>query len=154
MLGQNINLFNHQKSQNDEKNNNYNFNENYVNPINQNNNPNYYFQYFNSNSQNINMLNKNSSKYQPKRIIDNFTLEMFGKKGWICQFCSNFNYETRKKCNRCCNKKQAKKLKKINNSISKDNSDDKKGSNWLCNYCGNLNYSFREICNRCKIQKK
>jgi hypothetical protein len=96
MLGQNANLFNHQKShnqfhfnmpQNNENNNNYNLNENYVNPINQNNNQNnYYFQYLNFNSKNNNMINKNLSKYQPKRIIDNFTLEMFGKIGWICQF--------------------------------------------------------------------
>ena len=162
MLGQNINLFNHQISQNqlhanltqnDENNNNYYLND--VNPINQNNNQNnYYFQYLNFNSQNINMLNRNIPKNQPKRIIDNFKLEMFGKIGWICQFCNNFNYETRKKCNRCRNKKQAKNLKSINNLLSEDNSEDKKNTNWYCKYCGNLNYSFREICNRCKIQKK
>ena len=164
MLGQNANFFNHQKShnqfhfnmpQNNENNNNYNLNENYVNPINQNNNQNnYYFQNLNFNSKNNNMINKNLSKYQPKRIIDNFTLEMFGKIGWICQFCNNFNYETRKKCNRCQNKKQPKKLKKFNTLFSEDNSDDKNKSNWLCKYCGNLNYSFRESCNRCKIQKE
>ena len=164
MLGQNINLFNHQKSQNqlhvilpqiDENNNNYYLNENSVNPINQNNNQNNsFYQYLNFNSQNINMLNRNIPKNQPKRIIDNFKLEMFGKIGWICQFCNNFNYETRKKCNRCRNKKQAKNLKKINNLLSEDNYEDKKNTNWHCKYCGNLNYSFREICNRCKIQKK
>lgn len=26
---------------------------------------------------------------------------MYGKTGWVCHFCKNFNYETRRKCNRC-----------------------------------------------------
>ena len=34
-------------------------------------------------------------------IIDDYTIEMFGRRGWICELCNNFNYETRKKCNRC-----------------------------------------------------
>ena len=45
---------------------------------------------------------------------------MFGKKGWICQFCNNFNYAARKKCNRCHNKKQAKNLKTIKNLFSNE----------------------------------
>ena len=79
---------------------------------------------------------------------------MFGKKGWICQFCRNFNYATRKKCNRCHNKKQAKKLNKIKNIFSNYINEKYIENGWHCNYCGNFNYSFRVICNRCKLQTK
>jgi len=98
-----------------ESNNKSFLNKNFINPINlYYNQINYNFQFPSSDEQKNNKFNKNKNllKYQPTRIIDNFTLEMFGKKGWICQFCSNFNYATRKKCNRCHNKKQAKKIKK------------------------------------------
>lgn len=41
-----------------------------------------------------------------------YLIEMFGKKGWVCLLCNNFNYEKRIKCNRCG---QLKKPKKISN---------------------------------------
>jgi len=164
IFAQNQNLFNFQENQINfklpqnalnENSNKYFLNDNFINPINLNYNQiNYNFQFPIFASQNNNRFNKNSLKYQPKRIIDNFTLEMFGKKGWICQFCNNFNYETRKKCNRCHNKKQAKKLKKIKNIFSKDFPEKYIENGWYCNYCGNFNYSFRIICNRCKLEKK
>ena len=138
------------------ENNNKSFlNKNFINPKNLNYNQiNYNFQFPSSDTQNNNRLNKNLLKYQTKRIIDNFTLEMFGKKGWICLFCNNFNYTTRKKCNRCHNKKQAKKLNKIKNIFSNDIYEKYIENGWHCNYCGNFNYSFRVICNRCKLQTK
>ena len=44
---------------------------------------------------------------------DNNT-EMFGRKGWFCLFCNNFNFESRNKCNKCKkNKSQIKNKKKI-----------------------------------------
>jgi len=140
-----------------ESNNKSFLNKNFINPINlYYNQINYNFQFPSSEEQKNNKFNKNKNllKYQPTRIIDNFTLEMFGKKGWICQFCSNFNYATRKKCNRCHNKKQAKKIKKIKNLFSNDNYEKYIENGWHCNYCGNFNYSFRVICNRCKLQTK
>jgi hypothetical protein len=137
-----------------ENSNKYSLNENFINPINLNYNQiNYNFQFPSFDAQNNIGYNQNLLKYQPKRIIDNFTLEMFGKKGWICKFCNNFNYETRTICNRCHNKKKAKKLKKIKNLFSKDRSKKKRKNGWYCNYCGNYNYSFRFNCNRCKLPK-
>jgi len=88
-----------------------------------------------------------------KKIIDDYTLEMFGRKGWICQNCNNFNYETRKKCNKCHINKKMVKLYENYNSAIVENKIFKKGKDWLCDKCGNLNYSFRLICNRCKIKK-
>mgnify|MGYP002626108272 CR=1 FL=1 len=138
-----------------ENNNIYLLNNNLINSINQNiNQINNNFNFPGFDSQNNSIFNTNFLKYQPKRIIDNFTLEMFGKRGWICQFCNNFNYQTRKKCNRCHNKKQAKKLKKLKNLFSKEFSEKFIENGWYCNVCGNFNYSFRIICNRCKLQKK
>ena len=83
---------------------------------------------------------------------------MFGRKGWICKLCNNFNYETRNKCNRCGITKKPKKIvdlktkteQKIFNDIKERNN--KKGD-WICINCRNLNYSFRTFCNRCKIPK-
>ena len=76
---------------------------------------------------------------------------MFGRRGWICKLCNNFNYETRKKCNRCHMLKKPRKIDefyliKLNNSLGYKNY-------WTCKYCGNCNYPFRFICNRCKAKK-
>jgi hypothetical protein len=94
---------------------------------------------------------KNYEKYE-------YIVEMFGKRGWVCLFCNNFNYETRNKCNRCGIIKKPKRIidlksnkeNKINNELKDQNN--KKGD-WICINCNNLNYSFRAICNRCKIPK-
>jgi len=149
-LEQTNNLFNHQKnqdqfyfnpSQNDENLNNYYYlNENNVNQSNQ---------LYNLNTPHLKILKNYLSKYHAKKI-GNFTIKMFGKLGWICQICNNFNYQGRKICNRCHNKKQAKD---INNLFSEGYFNEKQKNDWLCNYCGNINFSFREICNMCKIQK-
>ena len=49
----------------------------------------------------INKQTKNKNKKIKKKIIDEYTIEMFGRRGWICQYCNNFNFNSRKKCNRC-----------------------------------------------------
>ena len=103
---------------------------------------------------------KSEEKIQIKEKTENdvnmkpeeYILEMFGRKGWICRLCNNFNYETRIKCNRCGIFKNPKKLtemrkRKRNNEIN-DNCGD-----WVCLYCKNINYSFRAICNRCKLPR-
>ena len=100
-------------------------------------------------------------------------IEMFGKKGWICFYCNNFNYENRSKCNRCKKSKSPKKIKKKNNKVNneKNNTNDKKIKinnstklikqnqfserigDWICFSCKNLNFAFRTLCNRCQLSK-
>ena len=134
--------------------NNYNPNCNYNYNYSQNQSKiNFCPNYYNENRK----MNKNNALNikikKNKKIIDDYTLEMFGRRGWICQECNNFNYETRKKCNKCHINKKMKKLCKTNNCFFEENKELQNGNNWLCNNCGNLNYSFRLICNRCKIKR-
>ena len=86
-----------------------------------------------------------------------YIVEMFGKKGWICILCNNFNYETRVKCNRCGVIKKPKCImnKKIKNENKKNEFKERynKKGDWICFNCKNLNYSFRTVCNRCKFPK-
>ena len=86
-----------------------------------------------------------------------FLVEMFGRKGWICILCNNFNYETRVKCNRCGVMKNPKRIfeKKVKIDNKKNNFKERgsKNGDWICSNCKNLNYSFRAICNRCKFPK-
>jgi hypothetical protein len=109
---------------------------------------------------NFSSFNKTEKcKYSEKIIEGEYLVKMFGRKGWICRLCNNFNYETRNKCNRCGILKKAKKFvdlkqktdQKANNNEAKERNN-KKGD-WICINCRNLNYSFRTICNRCKIPK-
>ena len=96
-------------------------------------------------------VRKQENKKTTKRIIDEYTMEMFGRRGWICELCNNFNYETRKKCNRC---HIAKKPKKINTYLLAEKFKNLKHKNdWHCPDCGNFNYSFRIICNRCQKRR-
>jgi len=86
-----------------------------------------------------------------------YLVEMFGRKGWVCKLCNNFNYEKRNKCNRCGIIKKPKniidlKLKIGNKEFNEKQINNKKGD-WICLNCRNLNYSFRTFCNRCKIPK-
>ena len=83
---------------------------------------------------------------------------MFGRLGWICKQCNNFNFETRNKCNRCFAVKNPKTIEEINKK-KEDNKKNKKKAkerktDWLCLHCQNLNYGFRKNCNRCQIQRK
>lgn len=85
---------------------------------------------------------------------NDYLIEMFGRKGWICILCNNFNYETRVKCNRCGLMKKPKKIVNKKSKIEENNKErnNKKGD-WVCTNCNNLNYSFRTVCNRCKTPK-
>ena len=139
---------------NNKMNNYYNFN-------------NYYYHHQGINNTNINL---NSDEY---------ITEMFGRRGWICNLCSNFNYETRKKCNKCNEIKNPKKIihnnNNSNNNMMNNNSKNNETHNntypihdnnntsskdnlfvsgdWICCKCNNLNYSFRVVCNRCNVPK-
>ena len=132
---------------------------NFLSPINQINlnfnhfqpQPNDLSYYYSQNKFNNNNIGENESKKRKKKIIDDYTIEMFGRRGWICELCNNFNYETRKKCNRC---HINKKPKKINNYLlSERNKNINHKNDWHCSNCGNFNYSFRVICNRCQKKK-
>ena len=83
---------------------------------------------------------------------------MFGRLGWICRQCNNFNFETRNKCNRCQAIKMPKTKEEINKKKEKNKKNKKKvkerKTDWLCLNCQNLNYGFRKNCNRCKIERK
>ena len=81
---------------------------------------------------------------------NDYLVEMFGKKGWICKLCNNFNYESRLKCNRCGITKMPKTIIEIKSKVEEEH---KLEGGWICNHCKNLNYSFRKICNRCKLPK-
>ena len=92
-------------------------------------------------NQTFNSIN-NGSNYIPLFINNSniINTEMKGKKGWICHFCNNFNYENRTKCNRCKSNKSPKinKSKKCNNNnknlnininIDNNNSNENKKNN-------------------------
>lgn len=107
--------------------------------------------------------NNNQAPYQ---------VEMFGRKGWLCHVCNNFNYDTRNKCNRCHESRSPKKNKKKNsnqkiqmnimnsaqNINNKNNKNNKLFSerigDWTCFHCNNLNFAFRTVCNRCQLSKE
>ena len=86
-----------------------------------------------------------------------YLVEMFGRKGWICKLCNNFNYEKRNKCNRCGIIKKPKNIIDLKSKIRHKEFNEKEINNkkgdWICLNCRNLNYSFRTFCNRCKIPK-
>ena len=122
---------------------NYNNYINLIYPIHQNNNINF-------DSQEM----KNNINLNP----NNYLITMFGKIGWICRLCDNFNFETRTICNRCKAIKAPKSKEEIreNEEIEKLIKRNKKAkkSDWFCPNCQNINYYFRKNCNRCKIERK
>ena len=101
-----------------------------------------------------NILNNKTEdicKLKPKEYL----VKMFGRTGWICLCCENFNFETRNKCNRCGLKKNPKKIDEINKK--KDEQIDKIGYNknidWFCNNYQFLNYNLRQLLNRYEEKK-
>ena len=138
----------------------------------------------NNNQSHLSSNNKGKSNNTMMMINNNFpifsqnnnsnkNLEMFGKKGWICNYCNNFNYENRSKCNRCKigkNNQKNKNQQKINVNFEKKNTQISNQNNqnnlllkqkfservgdWFCFKCKNLNFSFRTICNRCQLSKE
>ena len=94
-------------------------------------------------------------KDDPKEYL----LEMFGRLGWICNKCNNFNYETRNRCNRCSADKDPRSLIEIQKkNKEKEEAQNKKKNkeqkvDWVCSHCSNLNFGFRKLCNRCQMPK-
>ena len=85
---------------------------------------------------------------------EEYLIKMFGRIGWVCILCDNFNYETRYKCNKCGFPKRPKKFIEITKKDGKISYIKyNKTTDWFCKNCHNLNYSFRKVCNRCKATK-
>ena len=100
-------------------------------------------------------VEKNNKGKEDVLTEEEYSVKMFGKKGWICVLCNNFNFETRVKCNRCKALKNPKKIIKPKCKLNNENNlnNDNENSDWICSKCLNFNYSFRTICNRCKVPK-
>ena len=109
-------------------------NDKYLNPFSKNK--------FENNPNHINKKNKRTKK----KIIDEYSIEMFGRIGWICNLCNNFNYDTRKRCNRCHVLKKQKRVKDY--LLFEKNKNIGLKQFWHCKYCGNNNYAFRIVGNR------
>jgi ABC-type antimicrobial peptide transport system permease subunit len=91
---------------------------------------------------------------------EEYIFEKFGKRGWQCSSCNNFNFESRIKCNRCQEIKNPKTLEQIKKELEEKNLNDKKKKplierkgDWQCPKCHNLNFAFRLQCNRCHLSK-
>ena len=134
--------------QNNNSNNLYNINKNY---------------YYNNSFINIVNNNKISEKIENNNLIDrkleseDYLIEMFGRAGWICKACNNFNFETRNKCNRCHVIKMPKTKEEIFKKTEKKKNKKKikeRKTDWFCLNCYNINYGFRKNCNKCKIERK
>lgn len=90
--------------------------------------------------------------------------EMYGRKGWVCNKCNNFNYESRNKCNRCGDNRQLNSnrsplenivMRRSVNTINNNNKQfNERIGDWLCFNCKNFNFAFRTICNRCQLKKE
>ena len=163
-INTNINLINEMQIQNNK--NQYNLsNINFQNKVNKGNNQ--------KQGKTINsmMIINNNMPIFSQNNNSNKNIEMFGKKGWICNFCNNFNYENRSKCNRCKiakNNQKNKNLQKINfdkkniQISNQTNQNDlllkpkfsERVGDWFCFKCKNLNFSFRTFCNRCQLSKE
>ncbi len=146
-----------------------NNNTNNINPYLYNSNLNYIdyertkYNLVNNNINQSNILNNNFNPFFSINQNKVFITEMYGRKGWICIFCNNFNYEGRNKCNKC---KKSINQQIIKNNINKFENNieniNKKNLNflsgrigdWICFSCKNLNFAFRGFCNRCKISRE
>ncbi len=144
---------------NNNNNNNNNVNNNKNNNCNNNKNNN-----CNNNNNNKNNNDNNDNNLQEKNVIlkeEDYIFEKFGKSGWECNNCNNFNFKSRTKCNRCGIEKFPKLLSKIKKENEEKilNGERKKKpliereGDWLCSNCHNLNFAFRTFCNRCKLFK-
>jgi hypothetical protein len=102
-------------------------------------------------------IEKNLGKEMGK---EEYVFEKFGKLGWECEKCNNFNFESRTICNRCEAPKQPKSLEQIKKENEEKSGERKKKplverkGDWQCPICHNLNFAFRHSCNRCKLPKE
>jgi len=78
------------------------------------------------------------------------------RRGWTCEECGNFNYESRKVCNiRACRapKPSSPPLASPPPSASPPpNSSEHTRGGWDCPRCGNFNFDTRNVCNMRKCR--
>ena len=125
------NVLNNNNNFNLYKNNNiicYNNYINVINPINQNKN-------LNLKTKDIDIItsphektNNNISLGKDKEDLnqDKYLIKMFGRIGWICRICNNFNFESRCICNRCKAVKAPKTKEEIEEKKKETNKNKKK----------------------------
>ena len=115
------------------------------------------------NKENENCKEKEETKEKPnvkEMEKEEYVFEKFGKLGWECEKCNNFNFESRTICNRCNVPKQPKSLEQIKLENELKSGEKKKKplverkGDWQCPACHNLNFAFRISCNRCKLPKE
>ena len=152
----NLNNFENNESNDDNKSLNKEFNYfNFENFENKN---------VNSNITKENEIEKKENEKDNKENLnlkeEEYIFEKFGKRGWQCSSCNNFNFESRIKCNRCQEIKNPKTLEQIKKELEEKNLNDKKKKplierkgDWQCPKCHNLNFAFRLQCNRCHLSK-
>ena len=159
------NIFNQTKDNDENQNINQNNNDNIDNEIKNN---------IDKSENKIKQENKNNKikeeEEKPKDFKFNtnitpeinyeYIFEKFGKRGWECEKCNNFNFETRNICNRCELPKCPKSLEQIKIENEQKSLERKKQpliereGDWKCPKCHNLNFAFRNSCNKCKIPKE
>jgi hypothetical protein len=158
IINQNINIlynnFNNYPLNNRNSNNNQNNNLNPNIKFEINSNEDDKNNNYNSND-NPKISNEKNVKLSPSQYI----FEKFGKRGWQCENCNNFNFESRIKCNRCGVKMKPKIIKKQKKEPVKKEKTTKKGfvektGDWICPNCTNINFAFRNSCNRCQLSKQ
>ena len=146
---------------------NFNNSNNSLNNLSKNNSSNL-SNYHSSNPSKSNSNSKANSKSGedsiPEENIKNlnpedYIYEKFGKRGWQCEKCKNFNFETRTKCNRCGVPMQPKLInRKYKKKTGADGKTKKelveRTGDWRCPKCKNLNFAFRLKCNRCQLPKQ
>ena len=104
--------------------------------------------------------NEKANEKENEMEKEKYVFEKFGKMGWECEKCSNFNFESRTICNRCEAPKQPKSLEQIKIENEQKSVERKKKplierkGDWQCPICHNLNFAFRQSCNRCKLSKE
>ena len=97
----------------------------------------------------VNAYNDNNSNNNMKPQYNNV------KKGWICNKCNHFNYDSRKQCMKCYMAHDVKNIKHNNKKHIHDHNGKfiERIGDWICINCDNLNFAFRTICNRCQLSK-
>ena len=117
----------------------------------------------NKNFESHDTMTNNNNPISLGKYIDNldqekYLITMFGKPGWICRLCNNFNFKSRNICNRCNaikaprTKEEIKEKEEFDKMMKKKIKEKK--TDWLCLNCQNINYSFRRNCNRCGVERK
>lgn len=112
---------------------------------------NYIIEGSNLNMYKVKLSNQNQKSKRKHNEDNEYTTQMFGRRGWVCDQCYNFNYESRNQCNRCKLPKIAKQRHVENKEIQQNNTKNLPQYDWLCSFCFNFNFFFSQTCDKCKL---